>query len=128
MSGSCFGLVLVIAKAKKGDDPQRAERALSALKNCIERTARASDTVAQGTDSLMLVLGEAALDQTEAAARRVKKALRRMRKGVAGKDARRNERSAQAFRQIQLGVSVYPTHGTTRAALLARATAAAEML
>jgi hypothetical protein len=120
MSGSCFGLVLVVAPGKSSA-PRDSERALAALKESICATARASDIISQGSDSLLVILAEAALEQTDVVAGRIKKAVRKAVRAAAG-----DELIAPALRHVRLGTSVYPTHGTTRAALLARATASAE--
>ncbi|MDQ6767546.1 MAG: hypothetical protein M3Z41_07025 [Candidatus Eremiobacteraeota bacterium] len=119
MSGSCFGLVLVHVRRKAGSTKaEHSERSLAVVRQHIEPVVRSSDVISQGSDSLLVIVGEAALDQTDTATSRIKKAIRK-----ALKTAEDEKRMAQEVGRVTLGTAVYPTHGTTRAALLARATA-----
>jgi GGDEF domain-containing protein len=125
MSGACFGVVLlhVSSPTAEGATAADVERHLALLKGRIAVVVRAGDLIAQGGESLLVIVAEAALDETAIATSRIKKALRKAVKGAAPHAAQ----PARAQR-VSLGIAVYPTHGTTRAALLARATAAAEPL
>jgi GGDEF domain-containing protein len=122
MSGGCFGLVLVHFAKKDAHRSSAAgtDELLAFFRRHIEPVVRASDVIAQGSDSLLVLVAEAAPDQTDVAASRIKKALRR-----ALKEAERDKALTAALGRVTLGEAVYPSHGTTRAALLARATAAA---
>ncbi len=121
MSGMCFGLVLVhVARTDAASKTAGMDRLLGVLRRHVQRAVRASDIVTHGTDSVAVIVGEAALDQTAVATSRIKKAVRRAIKEAAGPAG-----PASAKGRVTLGVAVYPTHGTTRAALLARAAATA---
>ena len=122
MSGACFGLVLVHVSREDDGAPAAVEQLLSDVRQHVEQIIRASDVVAQGSDSIMVVLAEAAAEETLVAAGRIKKAVRKAHKASA------SEHGSQAARRLALGIAVYPTHGTTRTALLARATASAASL
>jgi GGDEF domain-containing protein len=122
MSGASFGLALVHV-ANKSVARTRGEaldRILAFLRGQIESVVRATDIISQGSDSLLVIVGEASLDQTSIAASRLKKALRKAVKTLDKKPPASNE-----VQRLTIGSAVYPAHGTTRAALLARATAAA---
>ena len=125
MSGASFGLVLVHASnsANLGAAEGQAERELALLKEHIATAVRGGDLIAQGSDSLAVIVSDAAMDETLIVTSRIKKALRKTLKepGIAAAHHR-------GARRISVGITVYPTHGTTRAALLARATATAEPL
>jgi GGDEF domain-containing protein len=121
MSGVCFGLVLVhVAKKDGPSQAARVDRLLGSLRRQVSGVVRASDIVTQGSDSVAVIVAEAAADQTAVATSRIKKAVRR-----AFKDAAVRGEASSAVGRVTLGTAVYPTHGTTRAALLARAAAAA---
>jgi GGDEF domain-containing protein len=125
MSGACFGLVLVHASisANRAAPEGQTERDLALLREHVAQAVRSGDLIAQGSDSLAVIVTEAALDETLVATSRIKKALRKAIKESAMASA--HQRGA---RRVSVGIAIYPTHGTTRAALLARATAAAEPL
>jgi len=116
MSGVCFGLVLIhVAKKDGSSKADGMERLLGALGQHVERVVRASDIVTQGSDSVAVIVAEAAADQTGVATSRIKKAVRKALKEAAV--------LSSTVGRVTLGIAVYPTHGTTRAALLARAAA-----
>jgi GGDEF domain-containing protein len=123
MSGTSFGIVLVhIARKKNGRAPSASpDDALSFLRQRIAPFVRAGDVIAQGSDSLLVIIAEAALEQITVAAGRIRKAMRRWLK-VATKE----KAHSAPLGRITLGAAVFPVHGTTRAALLARATASAQ--
>jgi GGDEF domain-containing protein len=123
MSGACFGIALLHVSSGEGGPTADAERYLASLRGRVAQVVRAGDLIAQGSDSLLVIVAEAALDEMGIATSRIKKAVRKAIKDAAGDGAQ----PARA-RRVSLGIAVYPTHGTTRAALLARATAAAEPL
>jgi GGDEF domain-containing protein len=128
MSGACFGLVLLhvsgsATSASTGGSQGQAERDLALLKEHIAAAMRASDLIAQGSDSLAVIVAEAAMEETLLVTSRIKKAVRKALKESAVSKAQQGDP-----RRISVGIAVYPTHGTARAALLARATAAAEPL
>lgn len=121
MSGACFGLALIHAAGKRGGAAAPdVEPELAFLRERISAVVRFGDIISQGSDCLLVIIAEATMDQAGVATSRIKKAVRK-----AAKDAA-NDEALPALKRITLGISVYPTHGTTRAALLARATAAAE--
>lgn len=120
-SASSFGLVLVILPAKPARPSTVAERVLIALRQFLERAVRSSDAIAQGTDSILIVVSEADQAQTELVETRVKRALAK-----ALKAAGRDRSLARAYKQMTVGMSVYPNDGQTRETLLARATATAK--
>ena len=131
MSGTGFGMVLVHWAADRARARSAArvrprspaaakrdsERVVGALRERIRACVRTGDVVAQSTDSVMALFAEAALEQTSVAVARIKKTLRKTLKELGG------ETGDGAL--ITIGSAVYPIHGTTRAALLARATASA---
>jgi GGDEF domain-containing protein len=123
MSGTGFGIVLIhVAKRKTGRAPTASlDEALSFLRQRIAPVIRTGDALAQGTDSVLVIVAEATPDQMTVAASRIKKAIRRSLK-----DASKEKALSTALGRTTLGAAAYPTHGTTRAALLARATASAE--
>ena len=123
MSGTSFGIVLVHIARKKNGHPSSAnpDDVLSFFRQRIAPLVRAGDVVAQGTDSLLVVVAEATPEQIAVAASRIKKAMRRWLK-----DAAKEKALSASLGRITLGAAAFPTHGTTRAALLARATASAE--
>ena len=122
MSGTTFGLVLIHVARKNNTPLADPEGVLAHLQRWVARHIRAADVVAQGSDTLMVIVGEAGAQETLSAAGRIRKALRK-----AQKDAER-DKSLGALRHLTLGIATYPTHGSTRAALLARATASAATL
>ena len=73
--------------------------------------------------SLLVIVVEATPEQMTLAAGRIKKAVRRSMK-----DASKEKTLVASLGRITLGTAAFPTHGTTRAALLARATASAESI
>ena len=125
MSGTGFGIVLVhIAKRKTGRAPTASlDQVLSFLRQRIAPVVRAGDALAQGTDSILVIVAEAAPDQMAVAASRIRKAVRKWLK-----DASKEKALSASLGRITLGAAAFPTHGTTRAALLARATASAEAI
>lgn len=123
MSGSGFGLVLVHIARKRNGRALTAtpDEALSFFRARIIPVVRTGDAIAQGTDSLLVIIAEATPDEMSVAAGRIKKAVRRSLK-----DAAKEKWLFGSLGRITLGEAAYPIHGTTRAALLARATASAE--
>jgi len=123
MSGTCFGLVLVhIARKRNGRAPTASpDEMLSFFRQRIVPLVRAGDVIAQGTDSLLVIVVEATPEQIAVAASRIKKAMRKSLKDVTKEKA-----LSASLGRITLGGAAFPAHGTTRAALLARATASAQ--
>jgi len=123
MSGTCFGTVLVHISRKRSVRAATSsfDEVLSFFRQRIIPVIRASDATAQGTDSLLVIVAEATGDEMMVAANRIKKAVRRSLK-----DASKEKALSASLGRVTLGAAAFPTHGTTRAALLARATASAE--
>jgi hypothetical protein len=119
-SDTGFGIVLIHVGHRDNAPPAEIEKVLNHFETCLRGVVRSADTIAQGTDSLMALITEATPEGTSLVANRAKKAVR-----AAQKDAGRDKRLARFFDRITLGFAAYPSHGTTRASLLARATAAA---
>lgn len=120
-SASGFGLVLAIVPAKSHSQPAGIERALTGLREIAKTVVRTSDAIAQGRESLLLIVSEAQEPDIAAVATRFAHHIRR-----AVKDSKTEKQLARAFRHVTIGVSAYPTHGISRETLLARATAAAK--
>lgn len=125
MSGTCFGIVLVhIARKRTGRATTVSlDELLAFFRQRLIPVVRAGDVIAQGTDSLLVIVVEATPEQMTLAAGRIKKAVRRSMK-----DASKEKTLVASLGRITLGTAAFPTHGTTRAALLARATASAESI
>ncbi len=120
-SASGFGLVLAIVPAKSHGQPAGIERTLSGLREIAKTVVRTSDAIAQGRESLLLIVSEAREPDIAAVATRFAHRIRR-----AVKDTKTEKQLARAFRHVTIGVSAYPAHGLSRETLLARATAAAK--
>ena len=125
MSGTSFGIVLVHIARKKTSRAATAslDEVLSFFRARIIPIVRAGDAIARGTDSLLVIVAEATDDEMTVAGSRIKKAVRKSLK-----DASKEKALSATLGRITLGTAAFPTHGTTRAALLARATAAAESI
>lgn len=122
-SASGFGLILVIVPARTARTTLDAERSLDSLRECIRGIVRSSDAIAQGSDSLLVIVPEADEKQTGLVASRVGNKMRRVRKS-----SKNDKLLTRACRNATLGMAAYPVHGLTRETLLARATASAKRL
>ena len=125
MSGTSFGIVLIHVARKKNGRAAAAslDEVLSFFRQRLGTVVRAGDAIAQGTDSVLVILAEATPDEMAVAAGRIKKAVR-----TTLKDATKNKTLSASLGRITLGAAAFPAHGTTRAALLARATASADSI
>jgi GGDEF domain-containing protein len=123
MSSAVFGIVLlhVASSAKRKKSPSEAEDELAELGRRIASVVRSSDLIAYGSDSLLVIISDAGSNETRVAANRIKKALRK-----AVKSRSQDSPGVNSVNRVMLGVAMYPEHGLTRAALLARATASAQ--
>lgn len=117
-SDTAFGIILVHVAHRENSRPAEVERLIKLFESRCREAVRSADAIAQGTDTIMVVLSEASPEGTSTVANRVKKAVR-----AAQKDVARDATLAQLFDRVTLGTAAYPSHGTTRAALLGRATA-----
>ena len=118
-SGSSFGLVLLHTTHAGNATAADMEASLAQLRAQLARIIRSQDLVAQGTDSLLVIVSDAGPDDASVAATRVKKSLRR---------AQKDAKNATVSSRLSVGSAAYPAHGTTRAALLAHAMASAAPL
>jgi len=117
-SASGFGLVLVIVRAKTASATLSTERSLDLLRESVGCVVRSSDAIAQGSDSLLVIVPEADEKQTGLVASRIANRIRR-----ALKSSKSDKVLIRACRHATLGIATYPVHGLTREMLLARATA-----
>jgi len=122
-SGTTFGIVLVHVAHRASTAPTQIEKLLGHFATHVKNIVRSLDAIAQGSDSLMVVIADATPEGTSLVGARIKKAVRGAQKEVA-----RDKSFAGLFDNITVGTATYPMHGTTRAALLARATASAAAL
>lgn len=122
-SASAFGLVMIVVPRKSAVASLHVESALAGLRELARTVVRSGDAIAQGSDSLLVILPEADEKQTALVATRLANKIRRARKGAASQKT-----LARAYRRVTVGTSVFPTHGLTRETLLARAAASAKPL
>ena len=120
-SASGFGLVLVIVRAKTASATLSTERSLDSLREYVSGVVRSSDAIAQGSDSLLVIVPEADEKQTGLVASRIANRIRR-----ALKSSKSDKVLMRACRHATVGIATYPVHGLTREMLLARATASAK--
>ncbi|HXW52251.1 MAG TPA: hypothetical protein VEJ41_09700 [Candidatus Acidoferrales bacterium] len=120
-SASGFGILLAIVPTKAQAAPAALERTLGALRDLVKKVVRDSDAIAQGRESILVIVPEAREDDIAAVAARLAHRVRRTLK-----DPKVEKSLARALRHVTIGASAYPAHGLTRETLLARATAAAQ--
>jgi hypothetical protein len=120
-SASGFGILLAIVPAKAQGAPAALERTLGALRDLAKKVVRDGDAIAQGRESILVIVPEAREDHIAAIAARLANRVRRTLK-----DPKAEKSLVRALRHVTIGASAYPAHGLTRETLLARATAAAQ--
>ena len=122
-SDTTFGILLLHVEHRDRATPMEMEDVLRHFGSSLRRFLRSGDAIAQSTDTLMAVITEATPDGMTRVVKRVRKMLR-----AAQKEPSQEKDLAVLFEHVTLGTASFPLHGTTRVALLARATAAATVI
>ncbi|HZW72384.1 MAG TPA: diguanylate cyclase, partial [Caldimonas sp.] len=121
-SGTRFGLVLVhlpgISALRDGEGRDDADARLRTAAETIARAGRATDVIAGSGDDFLVVLADADAGGSLVAAKRVARAI-----GGASLRAAQRPKKTRGFAAWSIGRASYPADGTTRDALIARATA-----
>lgn len=91
------------------------------LSDVLRKSVRSSDAVGEHAHNLYALLSGTSSEQAEAIIERLRRLLARV-----AKRSTKPKRLAKDLQRTSIGFACYPEHGTSREALLARATAAAQ--
>ena len=121
-SGNRFGIILAhlhgLSAAKAGEQPADSEARIRDAERIIAAAVRTSDVLAGRGDDFLVVLPEADAPGLGLATKRVVTAI-----AASSLQSKRKPKRARGFAAWSVGAACYPEDGTTRDALLARATA-----